>query len=115
MNSNPLLLRSSTDPLAQNTEAARDLFHIFSVAASNGSYTTVDVMNAACVALNNALRQHCAERAAAERTFDEIVARAKAQLMDCYDGAGRRKAGIFPFDQHIEMPGMLDKDGFFRR
>lgn len=94
------------DPLTKvGAEGQQELFQ--SLVSSSAGHPKDDVINAAVNLLINAVRQHCSTRAVAEKTFDEIVGRAKSLLLDAhYDAATNKRRNIFPFHQVIEMPLM---------
>lgn len=89
------------DPLHDAPEAARELLRRFGQMADG--FPAAQAVYAAANLIINALRQSHASRDAAERAWDEIMGRAKARLMGCYDGAGRKK-GVYPYDQHLVVP-----------
>lgn len=92
------------DPLHKPTTAplpARELFDRFS-AVANG-FGTSDVATAAVNLLVNVIRQQHASRSAAEKSFDEMLGRAKNVLLEQhYDLTGKRR-NVFPFHQIVEM------------
>lgn len=92
---------SSRDPISQNPDAAREVFRKFGALAHG--FPREDVLNAAANMVINSLRQMHDKREGAGRAWDEIMARAKSQLMECYDSAGRKK-GVFPYAQHVIVP-----------
>jgi hypothetical protein len=89
------------DPIASSSDNAIELMKKMGQVA-NG-FSSQDVINAAANIVVNALRQSHAVRSSAEQAWDEMAARAKGQLMDCYDSGGRKK-GIYPYHQTISMP-----------
>lgn len=91
---------NSRDPLRNNPDAAVELFKQFGKLASGFSHD--DAINAAANIVINALRQQHHTRSYAEAAWDEVMARAKGQLMECYDSTGRKK-GVFPYPQTIVM------------
>jgi hypothetical protein len=86
------------DPILNNAEPARQLFHSFSQ-ISHG-FSTIDVVNAALNILINAVRQAEATQKGASETWDEWTTRSKSLLMDGYDSTGRKK-GIYPYTQTL--------------
>ena|ERR1051326_4194516 len=91
------------DPLIKNPDSSKELFDRFSQMA-NG-FSADDVVNASVNLVINALRQSHAKREQAELSWDELMARTKTLLMECYDSTGRTK-GIFPYPQTIIVPHM---------
>jgi len=89
------------DPLSRSDEQAKQLFDRFGAVADG--FTAEHVIVAAANVIINALRQGHPSRAGAERAWDEWMGRAKGQLMECYDSAGRKK-GIYPYHQTIHVP-----------
>lgn len=96
------------DPIRKIGENQRELFDRFSKLADG--FTADDVINAGANILINALRQAYPTRDRAEARFNELFGKTKQLLMDHYDGTGRRKAGIFPFNQTIHAEFIIDKD-----
>jgi hypothetical protein len=89
---------SEKDPILNNAEPARQLFHSFSQ-VSHG-FSTIDVVNATLNMLINAVRQAEPTRKGASETWDEYVNRSKGLLMNSYDSTGRKK-GIYPYTQTL--------------
>lgn len=89
------------DPIANNSDNAIELMKKMGQVAHG--FSAQDVINAAANLVINALRQSHSNRQSAEQAWDETMARAKGQLMDCYDASGRKK-GIYPYHQTIVMP-----------
>lgn len=97
------------DPLKANSpRSAQVLFEQFSKAAHG--FSTEDAVGAAANILLNALRQSCDSRQKAEAQFDALFGKLKQCLVDHYDGAGKRRS-IFPFNQIIEVPHLINKPG----
>lgn len=96
------------DPLRVATpNNAQELFDRFVREASAG-FQRSDVVLAAANLLINALRQEHATQMAAERAFDEIFGKMKTVLVNHYDSLGRKR-GIFPYDQHLDIPLFVAK------
>jgi len=77
------------------------LFDAFNNAASG--YEHQFVVGAAMNLLVNAVRQNCATRNDAERTFDELVGRTKNLLLEKhYDPVTNKRRNIFPFTQVVQ-------------
>jgi hypothetical protein len=91
----------SKDPLIQNPDAARELFKQLAQVARG--FPAKDVQIAAINLLVNAVRTEADSRQKAELAWDELIAKSKEHLMNCYDSTGRKK-GIFPYNQHIHVP-----------
>jgi microcystin degradation protein MlrC len=90
-----------SDPLASTPDKARELMQNMGQVAHG--FSAQDVLNAATNIVINALRQGHSTSRSAEQAWDEMMAKAKGQLMDCYDSSGRKK-GIYPYHQTIVMP-----------
>jgi hypothetical protein len=101
MNLDPL--RNPKDPLRNTGPRSQEsLFR--SMSALGAGFDSEQVVGAAMNVVLNALRQKHATSKAAEREFDELIARSKGVLLDQhYDGLGKRR-NVFPFAQVIEMP-----------
>lgn len=96
------------DPILQAPDTQRELFNRFSRAADG--FMTEDAITAAVNVLINALRQAHHTRAAADARFNELMSKTRSLLMDHYDGSGKRKAGLFPFNQTIHAELFNDRD-----
>lgn len=97
------------DPITQSgPEAQAELLRRFADAATG--FPMDAVLGAACNIIVNAIRQTYASKAAAGMRFDELFARTKSILIDGHYDAQGRKRGIFPFNQHIEVPFVRSKD-----
>lgn len=90
-----------SDPLAKLAPSGRELFDRASKLVDGAGYD--DILNVGGSLIVNTLRQQHDNRRSAEQHFDEILARAKTKLMECYDSTGRKK-GIFPYHQNIVVP-----------
>lgn len=90
-----------SDPLAKLAPSGRELFDNIAKLANGFGYD--DILNAAGSLIVSTLRQQHDNRRSAEQHFDEIAARAKTKLMECYNSTGRKK-GIFPYHQNIVVP-----------
>jgi len=103
------------DPLRAHLagDTQKELF--VRLAAASNDFSTEDVIGAAANLIVNALRQaHSTDRAAMARV-DELTARLKGVLSEHYDRAtGKRRNGIFPFNQVIKMPHVVDDDKFLK-
>ncbi len=107
------MLTNPNDPLhAHLRDHQKELFVRLCRAADG--FSTEDVLGAASNVIVNALRQAHATDRAAMNSLEEHIAKIKGILMDHYDrGTGRRKNGVFPFDQVIVAPHLVDKDKVF--
>jgi hypothetical protein len=90
-----------SDPLKDAPDVAVALFEKLGQLAHGFGFEAV--VNAGFNLNVNAFRQFYPTRAQAERAWDEVVAKAKGNLMDCYDSTGRKK-GIYPYHQIIRVP-----------
>jgi len=108
-----MVLGNPNDPLHRHLyDNPKELF-VRMCAASNG-FSTEDVIGAASNVIVNALRQAHSTDRSAMASLDEHVAKVKGILADHYDRAtGKRKNGIFPFDQIIQAPHLVDEDKVF--
>ena len=102
------------DPLLRSSsEYQKILFKKFSEAA-NG-FQVEDAIGAALNVLINALRQTYDSRQKAEIRCNELLGKTKQVLLDHYDGTGRRKQGVFPFDQTLQVDVHVDTDKFMKQ
>lgn len=93
------------DPLPRlvPTDAGRVLAEKFGAVAHG--FPIDAIINAGMTMVISGLRQAHDKRAVAEKRFDDVAGRAKALLLEQhYDALGRRKQGIFAFNQHIKLP-----------
>ena len=88
------------DPINQVPTSSIALFERFNRAADG--YPADSVLDAAFNMIVNALRQAHGSREKASLSWDELTAKAKGHLMECYDSAGRKK-GIYPYHQIIRV------------
>lgn len=101
-------LRNRLDPLHGTApDPTLDLFRALARVAAGRPYDAV--INAACNLLINAVRQSSPDWRRAEAAFDEAFGRSKQLLKEHYDAGGRKK-GIFPFDQVVVAPHVIDPD-----
>jgi hypothetical protein len=108
-----MVLNNPNDPLHLHLHNNQKELFVRLCAAANG-FSTEDVIGAAGNMLVNALRQAHSTDRAVMASYDEWVARFKGILMDHYDRAsGKRKSGIFPFDQVIQPPHLVADDKIF--
>lgn len=89
------------DPMLKSgPEQERALFEVVSKCASGHDGNVV--IGAAMNLLINAVRQNCATRTQAERTFDELVGRSKNLLLEQhYDPVTEKRRNVFSFTQHV--------------
>lgn len=102
------VLRNPDDPLRKTgPDASRNLLIEFGKVA-NG-YPMEAVLQAAADVILNAIRQTHAKRSGAKDAFDAITTRTRDVLLSQhYDAMGRRR-NVFPFDQKIEMPTVVNE------
>jgi hypothetical protein len=95
-------MSSPNDPLRKASSASeQELFR--EIGRTLNAAPAEMVSGIAVNLLVNVLRQQHASKAAAERAFDEVVAKAKSLLLDQhYDLTGRRR-NVFPFHQVVQM------------
>lgn len=99
------------DPLWKSApERAHHLHTEFSKLADK--FAAQDVINAAASLLIAVFRQTCPDRGKAEAAFDETFGRMKQFLMNQYDGAAKRRQGVYPFDQVIRPELVVNKSKF---
>jgi hypothetical protein len=99
------------DPLWKNApQRAEYLTKKFAECADR--FATQDVINAAAGVMVTALRQAYATKQEAEMRYDEIFGRMKTIFLNHYDSISGRHKGIFPYDQNLSPPLLVDKSKF---
>lgn len=94
------IAKNAKDPLWKSApERAHYLTNEFGRIADK--FQAADVINAGGSILITVLRQCHPNRQKAEAAIDELFGRMKAKLLEHYDGAHKRKDGVFPFDQDL--------------
>lgn len=88
------------DPISKVPTSSIALFERFSRAADG--YPADNALDASFNVIINALRQAYSSREKASLAWDELTAKAKGHLMECYDSSGRKK-GIYPYHQIIRV------------
>jgi len=102
-----LIIRPA-DPIAKSGPDQQRILFAAMAQASRG-HSMDEVIGAALNIVVNALRQTYPSREKALVAADQKAAQFKDILSKCYTSAGRLN-GVFPFNQHIEMPHFIDKD-----
>jgi hypothetical protein len=90
-----------SDPIKRVPSQSITLFEKLARAADG--FQAEQVLDAALNIAINAVRQSRATRHEAELAWEELAAKAKGNLMDCYDSTGRKK-GIYPYHQIVKVP-----------
>jgi len=95
--------KNPNDPLLKAApERVRHLINAYGD-ISDG-FSAEDVVKASISLAINVMRQVHPTRQQAEARFNEVFGQAKQILMNHYDGTGKRRQGIFPYDQTLSMP-----------
>lgn len=97
------MLTSPKDPLlASGPDRQRELF--MKLCREADGFSSEDVLGAAINLIVNGIRQAYASRDKADTAIEQKLAQAKALLDQHYDGMGKRRNGLFPFHQVIQIP-----------